>query len=109
MEKIHKLAAKTGLSAGETRKMAKFGVSAAVLGLAALALGFLAGCFKGNKPDTKPDQPSARTQPGNLRELAASVNTSTSAAKPKDCGMYPGYPCGTKYCTVSAGDFNGRQ
>ncbi|MCX5786850.1 MAG: hypothetical protein NTX59_14300 [Elusimicrobia bacterium] len=108
MKKIYELGSKTGLNAGELNKLAKFGI----LGLAALAFASLAACFKDNKTELKPAQPSAQAQPTNLQELANSVNTSTAPARPKDrgdgsqnCGPYPGYPCGTKYYTVSVSDF----
>ncbi|HAH32021.1 MAG TPA: hypothetical protein DCL44_06880 [Elusimicrobia bacterium] len=126
MKKIYELGAKTGLNACELNKIAKFGV----LGLVALALAHLAACFKDNKASLKPaqpaaqsqpsvqvqpaaqEQPSAQPQPKNLQELANSINASTDTANPIDrgdagqnCGPYPGYPCGTRYYTVSASDF----
>ena len=103
MKKIYELGAKTGLNAGELDKITKFGV----LGIAALVLASLSACFR-----PPPEQPSAREQPKNLREPDNSVNTSPAPARPRDrgdssknCGPYPGYPCGTKYYTVSVSDF----
>jgi len=108
MKKIYELGAKTGLNTGELDKLTKFGA----LGLAALALASLAACFKSNKADLPTAQPSAREQPKNLQVPAGSVNTSTAPARPNDrgdgsqnCGPYPGYPCGTRYYTVSVSDF----
>ena len=109
MKKIYALGSKTGLNACELNKIAKLGV----LGLVALAFASLAACFKDNKTDIKPVQPSVQeVQPKNLQELANSVNTSTAPANRKDrgdgsqnCGPYPGYPCGTRYYTVSRSDF----
>jgi len=106
MRKITEIASKTGLPAAELNKITRFGL----LGVAALTLASLAACFKSNKAEPKPAQPAAREQTGNLRELADSVNVSTAPAKPRgrvgdNCGPYPGYPCGTRYYTVSVSDF----
>ena len=108
MKKIYKLGAKTGLNAGELDKITKFGA----LGIAALALASLTACFKSNKAGLKPVQPSAQEQPKNLQEPANSINTSTAPARTgnrgdgsQNCGPYPGYPCGTRYYTVSVSDF----
>ncbi|HAF94493.1 MAG: hypothetical protein A2X34_06415 [Elusimicrobia bacterium GWC2_51_8] len=109
MKKIYELGAKTGLNACELDKITKIGA----LGIAALALASLAACFKSNKAVMEPAQPSAREQPKNLQGPVNSVNTSTAPARPssdrgdggQNCGPYPGYPCGTRYYTVSVSDF----
>ena len=108
MKKILELGTKTGLKPGELGKMAKL----TVLGLAALAMASLAACFKGAKSDPGPAQPSAREQPEQSRRQTGAVNTGVSPADinapddgAKNCGPYPGYPCGTRYYTVSVSDF----
>ena len=108
MKKIYELGSKTGLNTGELDRIVKLGV----LGIAALAFASLSACFKGNKAELPPPQPSAQAQPKNLQELADSVNTSTAPERPvqrdggeQNCGPYPGYPCGTRYYTVSVLDF----
>ncbi|MCM2266141.1 MAG: hypothetical protein NDI60_00045 [Elusimicrobiales bacterium] len=96
MRKLYELGAKTGLDRAEVNRIAKFGV----LGLLALGLASLAACFKAQKPA----EPAA-SKP-TLQDLVNSVNASTDTSKPQDnCGPYPGYPCGTRYYTVSRGDF----
>jgi hypothetical protein len=47
-------------------------------------------------------------KPRTLQEIANDMDRSTGTAKTKNddkCGPYPGYPCGTRYYTVGAGDF----
>ena len=100
MRKLHELGARTGLNTGEVNRIARFGV----LGLLTVGLAALAGCFRAQKPSS----PAVDANPRTLQDLADSVKVSSAAAKPADggsCGPYPGYPCGTRYYTVSAGDF----
>jgi len=99
MKKLYELGARTGLKTSEINRIAKCGL----LGLLAVGLAALVGCFRAQKTETP--QPSAG--PKTLQDLANSVNTSTSPASPEDsnCGPYPGYPCGTRYYTVSRADF----
>ena len=108
MKKIYELGAKTGLNSGELSKVARFGL----FGLVAAALTCLTGCFKTAKPAPPAPEPtpraSAQTEPSNIQDLVNSIEKSTAAAKPgseENCGPYPGYPCGTKYYTVSVSDF----
>ena len=100
MKKLYELGARTGLKTGEVNRIARFGV----LGLLAFGLASLTACFKAQKP-----APAQEAKPQTLQDLISSVNDSTPTAKPQDdkdnCGPYPGYPCGTRYYTVSAGDF----
>lgn len=100
MKKLYELGAKTGLNTAEVNKIAKLGV----LGLLAMGLATLAACFKAQKAPVQVSEEKPQT----LQDLANSVNASSSTAKPQDnanCGPYPGYPCGTRYYTVSASDF----
>ena len=94
MRKLYELGARTGLDKGDVNRIAKLGV----LGLLALGLASLAACFKAQKAA----EPEAGPQ--TLQDLANSVNSSTGPVK-DDCGPYPGYPCGTRYYTVSVSDF----
>ncbi len=104
MKKLYELGAKTGLNRTEVNRVARFGV----LGLLAVGLAGLAACFKAQKTAA----PAQTSNPRTLQDLADSVNKSTAApaqdGKNTNCGPYPGYPCGTRYFTVSAADFFGR-
>jgi hypothetical protein len=101
MKKLYELGAKTGLNTAEVNRIAKFGL----LGLLAVGLASLAACFKAQKAPSQ----AGENKPQTLQDIANSVNASSSTAKPQDaktnCGPYPGYPCGTRYYTVSASDF----
>jgi hypothetical protein len=97
MKKLYELGAKTGLNTGEVNRLTRFGL----LGLLAVGLAAIVGCFSGQKAATSA-QPA---KPGTLVDLANSVNSSTApATQDKNCGPYPGYPCGTRYYTVSHSD-----
>ena len=100
MKKIYELGAKTGLKRAEVNRITKFGI----LGLLAVGLYGLAACFKTQKAEA----PVQAGKPETLQDLANSVKTSTAPAAPDaNCGPYPGYPCGTRYYTVSRSDFGG--
>ncbi|MDA8132924.1 MAG: hypothetical protein M0011_15590, partial [Elusimicrobia bacterium] len=71
-----------------------------LLGLLAVGLAGIAGCFRAQKTETPP----SADKPGTLQDIANSVNKSTGTAQ-DNCGPYPGYPCGTRYYTVSVSDF----
>ncbi len=101
MKKFYELGAKTGLTKVEINRVAKFGM----LGLLAVGLSGLAACLKAQKNEG----PAASAKPETLQDLADSVNKSTAPAERDgqntNCGPYPGYPCGTRYYTVSRADF----
>jgi hypothetical protein len=98
MKKLYELGAKTGLNTAEVNRITKFGV----LGLLAVAIASLAACLRAQKAPAQVSEDKPQT----LQDLANSVNASSSTAKPQaNCGPYPGYPCGTRYYTVSAADF----
>lgn len=99
MKKLYELGAMTGLTRQEVNRVARFGI----LGLLAVGLAGLAGCFKSQKAET-----AAPGKAGGLQDLVNSVQKSTGTAQPAgqdNCGPYPGYPCGTRYHTVSRSDF----
>ncbi len=96
MKKLYELGARTGLTRNEVNRVARFGV----LGLLAVGLAALTACFKAEKKEASVQSSS----PGSLQDIANSVNQSTAPAK-QDCGPWPGYPCGTRYYTVSRSDF----
>lgn len=97
MKKLHELGELTGLRPAEVNRIAKCGL----LGLMAVGLAALVGCFKAQKTEV----PAQVQKPETLQDIANSVNTSTPTAKPEgQCGPYPGYPCGTRYYTVSPSD-----
>ena len=102
------MGAKTGLHTDELRKAAKFGL----FGLLALALTALTACFKSDKTAPPPVEQAPETsnqqQPQTLQDLVNDMDISTGTVNTPTgdkCGPYPGYPCGTRYYTVSAGDF----
>ena len=108
MKKFYEIGAKTGLSAREMQKVARFGA----FGLIAALLTTLSACFKSSKPAAETPRPAPQA-PADLdvsaiRKLVDSLDKSTDTLKPKtddNCGPYPGYPCGTRYYTVSVSDF----
>ena len=117
MKKFYELGGKTGLSRAEAGRAFSFGL----LGFLAVGLASLAGCLRlqkhetaqpGAKPSTLQNYSGATSAPG----AGASGSGGGGAAdsdpvpppKPKTdagCGPYPGYPCGTRYFTVSRADF----
>lgn len=102
MKKLYELGEMTGLTRREVGRVARFGI----LGLLAFGLAGLVGCFRTQKSDAV--QAPGKTE--TLQDLVNSVQKSTAPAKPPsqaDCGPYPGYPCGTRYHTVSRADFSG--
>ena len=108
MKKLYELGAKTGLSPREVNKVARGGW----LGLLALGLAALAGCFRAQGPSAA----VPASKPGTVQGSFDTVDQSTGAAKPldqtgagSDCGPYPGYPCGTRYYTVGRADFGRAQ
>lgn len=101
MKKLYELGSLTGLTKQEVNRVARFGV----LGLLAIGLAGLAGCFKSQKTEA-----AAPDNTGSLQDLVNSVQKSTSTGQSSgqdNCGPYPGYPCGTRYHTVSRADFRG--
>ena len=101
MNKLYELGAKTGLNRAEVNRIARFGL----LGMLAVAMAGLTACFKAQK--TEPVPQSAK--PETLQDIANSVKTSTGTETPPPddaCGPYQGYPCGTRYYTVSRSDFS---
>jgi len=100
MKKLYEFGAKTGLTTAEVNRIARFGL----LGLLAVGLASLAACFRAQKVPAQVGE----NKPQTLQDLANSVNVSSTTAKPQNktnCGPYPGYPCGTRYYTVSVSDF----
>jgi len=111
MKKFYEIGSKTGLSAREMQKVARFGV----FGLIAALLTVLSACFKSSKPAAEASRPApqapAEIDVNAIRGLVNSLDKSTDTVKPKtddNCGPYPGYPCGTRYYTVSVSDLSGR-
>jgi len=109
MKKFYEIGSRTGLSAQEMHKAARFGL----FGLVAAVLTILSACFKNSKPPAaeapRPaPQAASDIDPAAIRSLVDSLDKSTGTVKPDardNCGPYPGYPCGTRYYTVSVSDF----
>lgn len=98
MKKLYEIGELAGLEKADVNRITRLGL----LGLLAMAVASVAACFRPQKPEPAPDQSSS---PQTLRDLANSVNNSTGTPQGQDnCGPYPGYPCGTRYYTVSASD-----
>ncbi len=97
MKKLYELGKLTGLTKAEVNRAARF----SLLGLLALGLAGLTACFKSQKAEN----PVQSSKPETLQDIANSVNKSTAPAPADNCGPYPGYPCGTRYFTVSRADF----
>lgn len=107
MKKLKFIAKKTGLSEREISGFSKL----SVFGIIVVLLTSFAGCLKNKKADlptaqsieTKmsADKPAANEKTGDKKTDAKKIEP----AKSDNCGPYPGYPCGTKYYTVSAEDF----
>jgi hypothetical protein len=108
MKKLYEIGSKTGLKTRELHKVARFGL----LGLTAALLAVLSACFKSSKQPPAAPEPSpqsdVRPDPSVLRDPAVTLDKSsgTDESKGDNCGPYPGYPCGTRYYTVSVSDFN---
>jgi hypothetical protein len=121
-KKLSRLGRKTGLKDKELKKMCRFSLS----GLLAVAVASLTGCLETNKnyqsePSADQSQTPASSntgvstsesvsQSGQAQPADKDKSTSTpqTVPEPKEseqCGPYPGYPCGTKYHTVSINDF----
>lgn len=112
-KKLKEAALKTGMSEAEVSGFARAGLFGA---FAAAALGLLGCARTGGNVQTQaaPEAPgpavSAKTQ-----EKAGSVLDEVKKSVPpadgdvinpdESCGPYPGYPCGSRYFTVSAADF----
>jgi len=111
MKKFYEIGAKTGLSSREMHKVARFGL----FGLIAAVFTVLSACFRNGKPSPEAPKPAppAATQLDTtaIHDLVNSLDKSTGTVKSKaddNCGPYPGYPCGTRYYTVSVSDFHKR-
>ena len=109
-DKLGPIAAKTKITDLELGRVCRW----EILGALAIAIGGFLGCAGDakNKPAAEP-APDMPVQAGAQKPVAseaanAPVEVSTRAAQPdksKSCGPYPGYPCGTKYYTLSRADF----
>jgi len=103
MKKIEELAARTGLDGEKTRRLFGFGG----LGLLAAAPGALAGCagLQGKAKQPSLEEQVLQKYNGGQTQPAASPAQSGEQKPDQNCGPYPGYPCGTRYFTVSVRDF----
>lgn len=110
-KKLKETALKTGMSEKEVSGFARAGMFGA---LAAAVLGFF-GCAR-NAADTRPEAgPSAPAISGSTQESVNRVLDEVKKSTPpadgdvinpdESCGPYPGYPCGSRYYTVSVADF----
>ncbi len=112
-KKLREMALKTGMSEREVSGFARAGMFGA---FAAAVLG-LFGCARTNgnvqtQAAQEPARPaiSDRTQE-TVNRVLDEVKKSTPPADgdvinpDESCGPYPGYPCGSRYHTVSVADF----
>ncbi|KAF0127128.1 MAG: hypothetical protein FD189_637 [Elusimicrobia bacterium] len=108
-KKLKELALKTGMSEGEVSGFARAGMLGA---MAAAVLG-LFGCARTNgsvqtQAAQEPARPaiSAETQETVDRAPVEVKKSTPPVINPDDsCGPFPGYPCGSRYFTVSVADF----
>lgn len=102
MKKIYDLGAKTGLNKSELRRVARFGI----LGLIPFCLAALAGCFQPQRQAKAEGEVVPGQQFfGDKDQPKTPEQGKKTPAKDTNCGPYPGYPCGTRYYTVSRSDF----
>ena len=105
MGKLKFIAEKTGLSEREINRFSRL----SVFGIVAVLLTSFAGCLKSNKKDLSTAQTIEQKLSSDKTDKPAADKKSDAKkiepAKSDNCGPYPGYPCGTKYYTVSAEDF----
>lgn len=124
MKKFLEIGSKTGLGDEELGRFSRFSLA----GLAALCLSALAGCVgvsvqnsghyrhpsEGSNqiqpaPGAVPQSSHTPPQVGGAGPDGAPTGAAPAAPANNDpapaCGPYPGYPCGTRYYTVSPGDF----
>ncbi|MDQ7774030.1 MAG: hypothetical protein RDU13_10985 [Elusimicrobiales bacterium] len=112
-KKLKEMALKTGMSEGEVSGFARAGLLGA---MAAAVLGLL-GCARTNEniqtqasPEPASPAISTKTQE-TVNRVLDEVKKSTPPADgdvinpDEECGPYPGYPCGSRYFTVSIADF----
>jgi hypothetical protein len=112
-KKLRELVLKTGISEKEAAGFSRAGLLGA---LAAAVLG-LFGCARNVanvRPASEPPAPAVskpvrQTVERVLDEVAKTTSPAQAPINPgEECGPYPGYPCGTRYFTVSPFDFRGR-
>lgn len=110
LSKIYKV---TGLDENEFKKGFKFSITGFLLFL----LSFFASCNKNNLKNQSISEPE-KSDIKTATEMKASTPTTTykiekttQSLEPQDtqsrnCGPVPGYPCGTRYYTISPRYFN---
>lgn len=108
---INKLISRTGFKKDETQKAFGF------LGIVMLVFSFfVASCNKNGikepEKEVKPSDSAATGDTGssfttlyNLEKTTSDITLPPNSFNKKNCGPTPGYPCGTKYYTVSPKDF----
>lgn len=115
--KITELLKNTGVEKNESKKFLNF----TLLGLVGLVVSLFASCnkngIKGEQNQLTPSKPvnlSTQTNSNsyNINKTTQSVQSIIESEDDpfgglnKNCGPTPGYPCGTKYYTVSIKNFN---
>lgn len=99
--KIFKISRNIGVEDRDIKKI--FGI-----GLLGAIVAFFSGCIKNSALNGKT---SNKTENPPLSESSNSINKSTDVIDSQynkindSCGPTPGYPCGTRYYTVSIKDF----
>lgn len=112
-KKLRELALKTGMSEREAAGFSRAGLLGA---LAAAVLGLFGCAGNGANVQTaaeppapaagEPVRPSVGRAPDEVSKTTRAVQEPINPDE--ECGPYPGYPCGTRYFTVSLFDFRGR-
>ncbi|NLH39774.1 MAG: hypothetical protein GX445_06905 [Elusimicrobia bacterium] len=114
--KINELLKNTGVEKNDSKKFLNF----TLIGFAGLIVSLFASCnkneIKGNAEQLTPSKPVNQSQ--QTKSDSYNINKTTQSVQSiiesednpfgdinKNCGPTPGYPCGTKYYTVSIKDF----
>ncbi|MEF3279796.1 MAG: hypothetical protein K6357_02365 [Elusimicrobiota bacterium] len=105
---LSNLLKKTGIKDHENQNLFKLGL----FGFLSIIFSFLISC---NKNGVKQEE-SSNNLDANVSTSTYKIEKATTSLKPlidnedtfgkKNCGPIPGYPCGTKYYTVSIRDFS---
>jgi len=97
MKKFYKIAFKAGVSKKEVKNITNYTFA----GLITLLFSFLSSCYKNGEILNKEDK---KTKFDDIK-VSTDTNVPDNIISDKDnCGPTPGYPCGTKYYTVSIKD-----
>lgn len=96
-----KLSEITGIDRKETKKAFSFNLA----GLFLVFISFLISSCSKNGVKEKAETKEITKETYNLEKTTNPITPPEDIINKKNCGPTPGYPCGTKYYTVSVRDF----